>query len=322
MITNRVTAVSLFSGCGGFDLGASRAGVNIVFANDNDLATLGAYKSILPDVDFKLSNIEDIKSFPQADILIGCYPCTGFSLAARRKWKTEPVRNLREVKGNFLYKEYIRALIYIKPKFFFVENVSGMKSAESGWFFDQQLKGFTEAGYSVVFKSLNAVDFGLSQERKRIFIVGTRNDIRKKFVYRFPSPTIGEGKERIKTLEDAIGDMPLWPDGEYDDSKFHGHYLTRNRKRGWNEPSFTIVANAAHIPLHPMGKPMKKIGKDHWVLEGNENRRLSWRECARLQGFPDSFAPSGSLSSKYRVIGNAVPPLFGELLLKQIVDFF
>jgi DNA (cytosine-5)-methyltransferase 1 len=317
----RLNAVSLFSGCGGFDYGATQAGLNIIWANDKDKHTYDAYKSILPDVPLLIKDVRKVESFPTADVLIGCYPCTGFSIAARRKWKGREERDLMEVEGNFLYQEYLRALKQINPKYFFVENVLGMESAMNGWFFSQQLKGFEEAGYTPKAKLLHAIDYGLAQDRKRVFIVGVRNDIAKEFVYEFPVPVYGSEDMPYRTMQDVISDMPLWPEGEYDDKPYHGHYLTRNRKREWTQPSYTIVAHSAHVPLHPAGDPMEKIGKDEWRLKGNINRRLSWRECVRLQGLPDHISPSGSLKDKYRVVGNAVPPLFAEIIIKPIIDY-
>lgn len=316
----RIQAVSLFSGCGGFDYGATQAGLDIIWANDKDRYTYDAYQSILPNVPLVIKDVREIESFPSAEILVGCYPCTGFSVAARRRWKTREERDLMQVEGNFLYKEYLRALKQIKPKYFFVENVMGMKSAMDGWFFKQQLDGFKELGYTPTAKLLHAIDYGLPQDRKRVFIVGVRNDIAKDFTYQFPEPTHGPGKLSYRTLRDAIFDMPRWPVGEFDDSCFHGHYLTRNRKRQWDDPSYTIVAQSAHVPLHPDGDPMIKVGKDEWMLQGDFNRRLSWRECARLQGLPDVIEPSGSLKDKYRVVGNAVPPIFAQTIITPIVE--
>ena len=314
-------AVSLFSGCGGFDYGAAQAGLDIIWANDKDKYTYDAYQSILPNVDLTIKDVRGIKNFPKADVLIGCYPCTGFSIAARRKWKDRNDRDLMQTEGNFLYTEYLRALKQIRPKYFFVENVLGMASALDGWFFKEQLNGFKSLGYTPQAELLHSVKFGLPQDRRRVFIVGIRNDLSQSINYHFPQPTHGKGLIPYQTLEDAIGNMPFDPRGEYEEEGFHGHYLTRNRKRRWDQPSFTIVASSAHVPLHPAGEPMIKVGKDEWALQGDFNRRLSWKECAKLQGLPDTISPSGSLKDKYRVIGNAVPPIFAYKIIKPIVDF-
>ena len=178
-----ITAISLFSGCGGFDYGAKQAGVNIIWANDNDQVAETAYRSILPKTEFIPGDVQDIEKFPSADILIGCYPCTGFSLAARRKWKSRTERNLLDAKGNFLYLEFLRALDQVRPKYFFVENVRGMMTAGGGWFFNEQLQGFRDHGYEVTHEILTASDYGVAQSRQRVFIVGIRNDIAKQFKY-------------------------------------------------------------------------------------------------------------------------------------------
>jgi DNA (cytosine-5)-methyltransferase 1 len=196
-----------------------------------------------------------------------------------------------------------------------------MVSAESGWFFRQQLAGFKRHGYRVRFAELSASDFGVPQSRKRVFIVGIRRDVRG-FKYRFPRPTHGpNGRYPLRVLRDAIGHLPEWPEGEYFQAPFHGHYLTRQRKRRWGELSYTVVANAHHVPLHPMGWTMAFVKKDTWCLRGDANRRLSWRECAALQDLPSHLEPSGRLEDKYRIVGNAVPPAFGQALLTAVVRF-
>lgn len=317
----KLTAVSLFSGCGGFDYGAYRAGVKILWANDIDPHAGAAYQALFPNVQFELDDVRNISTFPQAEILIGCYPCTGLSVAARRRWKDSPTRNLDLAEGNFLYWSFLRAVSQVRPRYFFVENVVGMITADNGWFFEEQITRFRKQGYKVKHQLLDASDFGVAQTRRRVFIVGVRKDI-KDFEYEFPKPTHGPGCGRpYLVLENAIGNIRDWPDDEYFDYPFHGHYLTRNRKRLWNQRSYTIVANGHHVPLHPMGKPMKFIKKDTWHLQGEKNRRLSWRECATIQGLPTRVVPSGGLMDKYRVIGNAVPPAFGKALLKPIVEF-
>ncbi len=320
-MSGKLSAVSLFSGCGGFDWGAKQVDVEIVWANDIDPHAAYAYKSIFPNVEFHLNDIRDISSFPQAEILIGCYPCTGFSVASRRRWRDRNSRHLIDNKTNFLYKEFLRALQLIKPKYLFVENVRGMRSADGGWFLEEQLSGFQESGYKVCAPELlDANLYGVAQSRKRIFIVGVRKDIEFDYVYPELNPESKETKKKL-VLKDVISGMEEWPKGDFFDYKFHGHYLTRNRKRGWNEASYTIVADAHHIPLHPMGEPMKFLQKDTWMLQGNANRRLSWRECALIQDLPKHMEFSGNLADKYRIIGNAVPPALGTALLKPVIKF-
>jgi DNA (cytosine-5)-methyltransferase 1 len=317
-----LTAVSLFSGCGGFDWGAVEAGVNIIWANDINKYAAKAYKTILPDVPFNFGDVRDYLTFPKADILIGCYPCTGFSIGARRRAKGAATRNLLDVEGNFLYREFLRALKQVEPKYFFVENVHGMVSAINGYFFQQQLDGFRNLGYIPQYKLLKATDYGAPQERKRIFIVGIRNDMIKQFTYEFPQPTHGpDRKKSYRTMKDVLSGLDPWPKDEFSTEKFHGHYLTRNRKRKWIDPSFTIVAHHAHVPLHPMGKPMVRLGEDSWALQGKRNRRLSWKECRILQCLPATLDPDIDLIHKYMVVGNAVPPVFATALLGPVIEY-
>jgi DNA (cytosine-5)-methyltransferase 1 len=115
--------------------------------------------------------------------------------------------------------------------------------------------------------------------------------------------------------------MAAQPDDDYLRKEFHGHYLTRNRKRRWNEISYTIVAHASHVPLHPQGWRMVNIGKDQFALRGSTNRRLSWRECATIQELPSHIQVPGGLMAKYRVVGNAVPPPLAKALLSPVVKY-
>ena len=315
-------AVSLFSGCGGFDLGVSRCGVDIIWANDVDPYASVAYRSIFPDTEFLEKDIKQIKSFPQADILIGCYPCTGFSQAAKRKWMDRQ-RDLRKNPKNFLFQEFLRAIEIVQPKIIFIENVKGMLSASNGYFFEEQKQGLASLGFDQVnFKLLNSAQFGVPQSRERVFIVGVHKKMSREFKYEFLEPTHGRGLQPFASLRDTINDMALWPEGEFFDKPFHGHYLTRNRKKQWDDPSFTIVAHASHVPLHPAGDPMIKVGTDQWELQGDFNRRLSYKECLRIQGLPDSMELIGSLNKRYMVAGNAVPPTLAETIVRPVAGFF
>ncbi len=315
-------AVSLFSGCGGFDLGVSRCGIDIIWANDIDPYASAAYRSIFPDTEFLEKDINKIDNFPHADILIGCYPCTGFSQAAKRKWMNRE-RDLRKNPKNFLFQEFLRAIKIVQPKVIFIENVKGMLSASNGYFFEEQKQGLKELGFDQVnFKLLNSAHFGVPQFRERVFIVGVHKKLSLEFQYKFAEPTHGKGIQPFRSLRNAIGDMPLWPEGEFSDKQFHGHYLTRNRKKSWSDPSFTIVAHASHIPLHPAGEPMIKRGTDRWELQGDLNRRLSYKECLRIQGLPDAMEWVGPLNKRYMVAGNAVPPALAKTIVKPVAEFF
>lgn len=295
------TVVSLFSGCGGSDFGLHQAGFEILMANDILNYASEVYKYNLPDTDYKTCDISLIPSFPNSDLLVGCYPCQGFSQGGVR----DPSRKI-----NYLYREFDRALRLIRPKAFIVENVSGMSRSNFDHLLRNQITRFRLAGYKVKWSILNAAEYGVAQERKRIFIVGIRSDIDAE--YFFPAPTHGPRSGNLYVSQsDVISDLPIWPEGEFCSQEFHWYYLSRNRRRPWNEPSKTIVSNMRHMPLHPNSPELIKINPDKWIFVSNEPaRRLSFREAARLQGFNEGFIfpDTTSLSMKYKVIGNAVPP--------------
>lgn len=298
------TAISLFSGCGGSDAGLTAAGFDVLMANDVLAYAKDVYEANLPDTDFVLGDVRQIVSFPQADLLVGCYPCQGFSQAGVR----DPSRKI-----NFLYREFVRALGQVKPKAFIVENVSGMVREDNLHLFRNQLTRFRLMGYRVKHQILDAREFGVPQERKRLFFVGIRSDIEMTYV--FPTATHGLSGNvselpQCPTIRDAIGDMAHWPEGEFDTQPFHWYYLSRNRYRDWHEHSRTIVASSRHAPLHPSSPSLKRIHTDKWVFSSDgPARRISYREAARLQGFGDLIFPdTQGISAKYRVVGNAVPP--------------
>lgn len=270
-------------------------------ANDKLAYARDVYLANQADTDYVLGDVTKITSFPAADLLVGCYPCQGFSQGGVR----DPGRKI-----NSLYLEFARALGQIKPKAFIVENVSGMGRRNFRHLLDDQIKVFAEVGYRVKADMLNAADFGVAQERRRIFIVGLRSDLGCE--YAFPVPTHGNAVPHV-TIGQALAGMPDWPEGEFYARDFHWYYLSRDRRRGWDEVSKTIVANPRHMPLHPMSPRLVKREHNVWQFEiEGRARRFSYREAARLQGFaaglvfPDT--PAGSLDMRYKVVGNAVPP--------------
>jgi DNA (cytosine-5)-methyltransferase 1 len=295
-------AVSLFTGCGGSDAGLAQAGFDVVMANDILPYAKDVYLANHAETDYVLANVAEIQAFPEAELLVGCYPCQGFSQGGNR----DP-----SDKRNTLYLEFARALNQIEPKAFVVENVSGMTRKNFSHLLKDQFRVFEDAGYKVKAEVLNASDFGVAQNRKRIFIVGIRNDFDVEYI--FPQPTHGDDREHGKaTIRHAIGHFPEWPEGEFYDHEFHWYYMSRNRRQGWEDQSKTIVANPRHMPLHPMSPSLIKLGPDKWEFtEERPARRFSYREAAALQGFGDLVFPDtekGSMNMRYTVAGNAVPP--------------
>lgn len=307
-------AVSLFSGCGGSDAGVSSAGFEVVMANDVLPYAKDVYLANHADTDYVLGDVAKVERFPNAQLLVGCYPCQGFSQGGVR----DPGRKI-----NTLYLEFARALEQIKPKAFIVENVSGMVRKNFSHLLTDQIKVFREAGYSVKYQVLNAADYGVAQDRKRIFIVGTRTDLGTD--YQFPTPTHVE-QTRV-TIADALSGMSPWPEGEFYDREFHWYYLSRDRRREWHNVSKTIVANPRHMPLHPMSPKLIKREHNVWEFESDgPARRFSYKEAARLQGFargmifPDTA--TGSLDMRYKVVGNAVPPPLFEAVAKALPNIW
>lgn len=260
-------------------------------------------------------DIRKIKSLeiPDCEGIIGGPPCQSWSEAGAQ-------RGINDERGKLFY-EFIRILKDKQPKFFVAENVSGMLADIHRPAIQNIIKMFYQAGYRVGVKLLNASDYGIAQDRKRVFFVGLRKDLHIKF--RFPLPINKRVvlKNVIWDLKDtAIAALPgnksngehcIVKNHEYMTGSFSTIYMSRNRVRSWNEPSYTIQAGGRHAPIHPQAPKMIFVNKNKRIfVPGKEYlyRRLSIRECARIQTFPDSFEFFyTNVSDGYKMIGNAVP---------------
>lgn len=307
-----LSAVSLFAGCGGSDLGLRQAGVESIWANEKNESACELYCRITGTNVIHAGDIRSILKFPKADILVGCYPCQGYSQGGRRNDGDHI---------NFLYREFDRALRSIRPRAFIVENVDGMRFAQNDHLLNNQITRFRLAGYRVAWGVLNAKDYGLAQDRRRLLIVGIQASERKYF--RFPGPTHGNapGLKPYSTLRDAIWHLRRAPANSYNDEPFHWYYLSRNRRRTWGQQAACVVAHWRHVGLHPDSTPLKKIGKDEWIFSRKcTARRYSFLECAVLQGFPkpDDFDIC-SVPLRFRAIGNAVPPPMFAVVAQALV---
>jgi DNA (cytosine-5)-methyltransferase 1 len=305
-LVQAIKAVSLFSGCGGSDFALSKAGYTVTWANDLWDKACETHQDNLPNSTIECGDIKGFTSFPSADLLVGCYPCQGYTQGGKRDWNA-PV--------NFLYREFDRVLKSIQPKAFVVENVIGMTFGANKERLLDQLDRYG-ANYSVKHAVLNAKDYGVAQNRRRVFLVGVHKDL--DFTYEFPRPTHGPncGKP-YKTQAKALKGLKSWPEGEFNTEPLHWYYLSRRRRCDWDEPSPCIVGHWRHVPLHPMSPPLQRINTDEWQFEyEGPKRRLSFKECAALQGFPRGFKwRRGNVRDKFQMIGNAVPPpLFGAVL--------
>lgn len=318
---------TFFSGAGGLDKGFENAGFHVIWANEYDKTIWETFERNFPNATLDRRSIVDVKSedVPPVDGIIGGPPCQSWSEAGAR-------RGIEDKRGQ-LFLDYIRILREKQPKFFLAENVSGILHDKHKEAFTGILNDFSEAGYGVHFKLLNASDYEVPEDRKRVIIIGFRKDLNVDFA--FPLPV-----ENKMTLRDAIGDLPdpvpskdgkrtgetnlLIPNHEYMTGSFSTIYMSRNRVRSWDEPSFTIQAGARHAPIHPSAPKMVWVDKDRFEFaKGSEEsyRRLSVRECARVQTFPDDFIfHYNKISDGYKMIGNAVPVKFAEHLAIAIKD--
>lgn len=280
-----------------------------MWANDISKVACDTYSDNIGQV-IQCGDIADFNGFPTAELLVGCYPCQGFTQGGRR--------NSRD-RINYLYQEFDRVLRAVSPRAFVVENVSGMIYGDNRFLLNNQVRRYRLAGYRVKLSVLNALDHHVAQNRRRVFIVGIRSD--QDFEYRFPVKEFVEGSARkAHTQRDVIGGMPEWPLGEFNDEPFHWYYLSRRRRHNWNEPSPCIVGHWRHVPLHPLSPPQKRIHTDKWVFaHRGPARRLSYRECAALQGFPPKFKwKRGSIRDRFQLIGNAVPPPLFEAVVRNL----
>lgn len=390
--------ISLFSGAGGMDLGFKKVGFNILWANDFDADAVKTYTRnignhiVLGDIT-KINSKNIPGNYKDIDVIIGGFPCQGFSIANTK-------RNMKDSR-NFLYLELLRIIKDKQPKFFVAENVKGLLSMKNGAVIEMILDDFRSLGYKVDFKILNSADFGVPQFRERIIIIGNRLGLENKF----PKPTHSNFNNKLNpyiSTKDAIGflaDVELL-NGKIDEyikvnnRYIYNHIASTNvkdtffgrkyeisqseicdylkfwrNKSDWSVKKIDKYFGYRHTAGHWFRKDNKSgsIPKpnDWWKLKEilkfdnkydekvttfiekpilyeqslritnweepsdtitatspeihiNKERRLSARECAILQTFPDDFIFEGSLNSLYRQIGNAVPVLLAEKIATEI----
>lgn len=310
--------ISLFSGCGGLDLGFEKAGFEIPVANEFDKTIWATFEANHPKTKLIKGDIRNIKEedFPnEIDGIIGGPPCQSWSEAGA-------LRGINDDRGKLFY-DYIRILKDKQPKFFLAENVSGMLANRHSDAVKNIVATFEECGYDVSITMVNAKDYGVAQERKRVFYIGFRKDLGISFD--FPKGSTEDDEKKI-TLRDVIWDLQETavpageknhknPDAINNNEYFTGAYSTifmsRNRVKSWDEQGYTVQASGRQCQLHPQAPKMIKFDKnDCRFVEGKEHlyRRMTVREVARVQGFPDDFKfIYDSVDTGYKMIGNAVP---------------
>ncbi len=302
--TGKYSAVSLFCGAGGLDMGFEEAGFHVVWANDMDRDACETHgKWGHGEVVCGRIGDVDVSTIPDSDIILGGFPCQGFSLSGPRR-----VDDSR----NSLYRHYVAVVREHQPLAFIGENVKGLLTMADGEIFRAIREEFAGCGYDVYTQLVNARDFGVPQYRERVIIAGFRRDLCVEG-FKIPLPDIAP-----VSLREAIGDMPDPLPGDVCHAPYSSRYMSRNRKRGWDEASFTIPAMAKQVALHPSSPDMEKVGKDLWRFGEGNTRRLSWREAAAIQTFPEGMEFCGDLTSKYRQIGNAVPVRLAAYVAREV----
>ncbi|MDA7845382.1 DNA cytosine methyltransferase [Rickettsiales bacterium] len=297
---------SLFSGCGGFDLGFhggfkflqkdyARLKFDTVYANDIDKnACLTFQKNFQKNIICSDVNKLDITALEKSDIVIGGFPCQDFSYAGKRL-------GFDSDRGN-LYKSMCNIVKHIKPKLFLAENVKGLLTIDGGNAIKTIIKDFEYLGYNIAYKLLKVSDFGVSQKRERVIIIGTRKDVLPQFNF----DDIGGSK--ACDVYNVIKDLENYDEGHVDNHK-------------WSKAKMNNGQGNTVINKNEFAPTMRAEHHGNIEFHYNGNRRLSAREAARIQSFPDDFIFYPSTSSAYKQIGNAVPPVFAWHIAKSIQKF-
>lgn len=300
--------ISLFSGAGGLDLGLIQAGNTVIWANDIDKDAVATYKENIGDhiVCDDIKNI-DISTLPNADVVVGGFPCQGFSQANR-------LRTLEDDR-NQLYRFFYNTIKIKQPKYFIAENVKGILSLGKGEAIKQIVDDFEAAGYITSVNLVNMANYGVPQTRQRVIIIGQRVDLGEELRFVFPQPTHSKSGELQKwvSIKEAIDHFPD-PDKEnnvlnhiYSAYKVEYRNFTGHRETDPDKPSPTVLARGN-------GK-----GGVCAIPHYNGKRRLTIRESASVQTFPEDFHFVGTMNSCYRQIGNAVPVMFARKLGTELM---
>jgi len=321
--------VSLFSGCGGGDLGLlggfnyidsyyEKLPFSIELAVDNDTKALNTYNENFNSKHIVNKDIRDLKTedLPNDyDILLGGFPCQSFSTV-------NPTKDPFDERG-VLYKEMLRLLKSTQPKFFIAENVKGFMTLKKGSVFKRFCRELKECGYNISYQLVNAADYGVPQKRERVFIIGVRNDLN--MIYEFPDTTHSNNNKHKQpwVALNRVIDSLVPEDPKYYFSKRAVEGMKnakKNMKRGlWqdlNGPCLTITSHLAKVSLNSRD-PVLLVKPEEELY-----RRFTPREAARIQSFPDTFNFIGSQGDAYRQIGNAIAPVVMWHLAKALLEQF
>jgi DNA (cytosine-5)-methyltransferase 1 len=344
----RLIGIDLFSGAGGMTLGAKLAGINVSYAVELNKHCVATYKFNNPEVAVINKDIQKVKAshFSVSDdlVLFGGPPCQGFSVSNSK------TRNKHNPK-NWLFRDFIRIAKSLNPSWIVIENVTGIKETEGGFFLAEIIEELTALKYTVAHRILTASDYGVPQNRNRYFIVANRVGI--KFEFAKPS-------DNRVSVQDAIGDLPILGNGHSESQMFYNGtqpspYASSMRNGVDYTLNNLVTKNAQHIIRRyahiPQGgnwesipkrlmknykdssrchtgiyyrliddEPAKVIGnfRKNMLVHPNQNRGLSVREAARLQSFPDTYIFQGSIGFQQQQVADAVPPLLAKSVFSQI----
>ncbi len=298
--------VSLFSGSGGLDLGF-QGGFNFlnqnfaelkfdtIYANDIDKNACSTFqRNFNKNIVCADINTIDISILPKSEVVIGGFPCQDFSHAGKRL-------GLDGKRGN-LYKSMCNVIKYIKPKLFLAENVKGLLTIDNGNAIKTIIKDFEDLGYNVSYKLLKVSDFGVAQKRERVIIIGTKKEVLPEFDFNLIK------KETAPSVYEIIKDLENLNEGDIENHK-------------WSKAKMNKGQGNSIIDKNDFAPTMRAEHHGNIEFHYNGTRRLSAREAARIQSFPDNFIFYPSTSSAYKQIGNAVPPVFAWHIAKAIQDF-
>jgi DNA (cytosine-5)-methyltransferase 1 len=337
-------SVSLFSGCGGLDLGLERAGFRTVFATDLDPYCAESYSENFPSVPFHqgtageltkelLASASQGATLGPVDLLAGGPPCPPFSKS--RFYRKDKPRALEDAVGEETINAYLTVLEAVRPRAFILENVAGLAFKVHDSALELILSTTRELGYHLTSRVINAADFGVPQIRERFFVVGMLDA-----PFQFPEPThaknpggdlLSQSRTPWVTAGEAISDLDTDENaddaGHFAGGKYHhllreippgDNYLYLTAKRGHPNPSFEwrkrywsfLLKLSPDLPSWTIqARRSNNMGPLHW-----RNRILRIEEVKRLQTFPDEWYLSGTLERRWRQVGNAVPPVLAEAL--------
>lgn len=355
-----MNVIDLFCGCGGFSKGFQQAGFNIVYGIDNWKDATVTYKHNFPSAVISNEDITNISGenileatgleANEIDVIIGGPPCQGFSLSGKR---------LLDDPRNILYKSFVNIVSDLLPPVFVMENVPGLVRLFNGKVKDAVISDFSELGYDVEMQLLSADNFGVPQQRKRVFFVGINSSkIKNTDKFIFPQPTFGEGTNKAAvTCKEAISDLDFIPDDKIMDECMeyqiepqsdYQKLMRKNSSRVLNHTATMHTEKTKRIiAMVPDGGNYKDLPHELWStrkvniawtrMNSNkpcftidtghnhhfhykENRVPTVRESARIQSFPDDFEFIGIKTSQLRQVGNAVPPLLSQAIAEQVKD--